>query len=274
MSISKPIAIPFESLRQQWLGPRDPQAHKGDFGHVLVVGGDKGMAGAVRMAGEAAARVGAGLVSVVTHEDHVAVVSGGRPELMCYGVEEDNVDSVAALLDRATVVVLGPGLGCSKWSAALFAMVMERDLPLVVDADGLNALAKVPQQRDHWILTPHVGEASRLLQQDKNTIMAHRESAVIAMQQRYGGVAILKGQGTLVCGVDGEVTLCPYGNPGMATGGMGDVLSGVLGGLLAQKIPLMEAAQLGVCLHGRAGDEAAKHLGERGLLALDLMDFL
>ena len=273
MSLFEPSLIPFQLLQQRWLAPRDPSAHKGDFGHVLVVGGDTGMAGAVRMAGEAAARVGAGLVTVVTHERHVAAVTGGRPELMCYGVEKD-LSGVEYLLDRATVVVLGPGLGGSEWSSALFAAVMKRDLPLVVDADGLNALARAPRQRDRWILTPHVGEGSRLLQWDKSAIMRERAKAVMALQERYGGVAILKGQGTLVCSLEGEVTRCPYGGPAMATGGMGDVLSGVLGGLLAQKIPLTEAAQLGVCLHGLAGDKAARQIGERGLLASDLMGWL
>ncbi|MHA7840963.1 MAG: NAD(P)H-hydrate dehydratase [Gammaproteobacteria bacterium] len=273
MLTDQPQIIPFHTLQKQWLSPRDGQSHKGNFGHVLVVGGDEGMAGAVRMAGEGAARVGAGLVTVVTHKAHLAVVNVGRPELMCHGVEEPN-EFATSLLERATVVVLGPGLGHSAWSAALFAAVIDIQRPLVVDADGLKALAQKPRRNSHWILTPHVGEASALLAWDKATILANRKEAVMALQQRYGGVIILKGQGTLVCGSQDEVTQCPFGNPGMATGGMGDVLSGILGGLLAQNIPLLEAAQLGVCLHGLAGDKVAQQRGERGLLASDLMAVL
>lgn len=254
------------------LAPRRRGAHKGDFGHVLVIGGDHGMAGAVRMAAEAAVRSGAGLVSVATRAQHAALISLARPELMAHGVEDGQ--ALAPLLARADVIALGPGLGRGDWSRAVFDMAMASGLPLVVDADGLNLLAEAPRRREDWILTPHPGEASRLLGTSTAMIEKDRYAAVQELQQRYGGAVVLKGAGTLVRGPRGEVAVCDAGNPGMATGGMGDVLTGIIAGLRAQGITLADAAGLGVLLHAMAGDRAAADGGERGMLATDLLQHL
>lgn len=255
------------------LAPRPRDAHKNLFGHVLVVGGDYGMPGAVRMAAEAALRVGAGLVSVATRLEHIAAINGVRPEIMCHGLTKPG-EELPRLMQRATVMVLGPGLGQSTWSQQVFSHCLANSLPKVVDADGLNLLAKQPLKQENWILTPHVGEAARLLACTTSTIQADRLAAITALQKRHGGVIVLKGQGSLVLGSKNPVTLCPYGNPGMASAGMGDVLSGIIGGLLAQGLDILQAAELGVCLHGHAGDLAAQKEGERGLLALDLIPYL
>lgn len=246
---------------------RDRTAHKGHFGHVLIIGGDAGFAGAVRLAGEAAARVGAGLVSIATRAEHAACITQQRPELMVHAVEEPA--ALAPLLERATVVAAGPGLGQSDWAAALLNRVIDCSQPLVVDADGLNLLASDPVRRDYWILTPHPGEAARLLDSNSRRVQSDRLQAAADLQARYGGSIVLKGSGTLIASADGVPALCSDGNPGMATGGMGDVLTGVIAGLLAQGFSGAMAAELGVCLHAAAADRAAA-AGERGLLASDL----
>jgi ADP-dependent NAD(P)H-hydrate dehydratase / NAD(P)H-hydrate epimerase len=246
---------------------------KGDYGHVLIIGGDYGMSGAVRMAGEAALRTGAGLVSVATRPEHLAVVSGPRPEIMCHCIVTP--DDLAPLLTRATVLVLGPGLGKSAWSRAIFDYILtECMLPMVLDADGLNLLAETPQQYAQWILTPHSAEASRLLNCSIASVQQDRQAAVRTLQAQFDGVAILKGPGTLICQKSSPVQYCAAGNPGMASGGMGDVLSGVIGGLLAQQLNLFDAAQTGVLIHSMAADQAAAASGERGLLASDLFPYL
>jgi len=244
-------------------------AHKGDHGHVLVVGGDDGMAGAARLAGEAAARTGAGLVSIATRPAHAAALAAVRPELMAHGVPDGA--ALRPLLQRADVVALGPGLGTRQWGQQMLAEVLQTRLPLVVDADALNLLAIDPLHRDNWVLTPHPGEAGRLLGSDAAAVQADRFAAVDAIRRRFGGFAILKGAGTLLCDSDADLALCDGGNPGMACGGMGDVLTGVVASLLAQRLEFADAAALGVCLHAQAGDRAAALGGERGLLAGDLM---
>jgi hydroxyethylthiazole kinase-like uncharacterized protein yjeF len=249
--------------------PRRPRyAHKGHFGHVLVVGGDHGYSGAARMAAEAAARVGAGLISIATRESHAGLMNLARPELMCHGAETRA--ELEALLARATVVAIGPGLGRSDWAREMLDTVLASALPIVADADSLNLLAACPARRDNWVLTPHPGEAARLLGASSADIQRDRFAAVRELQARYGGVVVLKGSGTLIAGEEGIPSVCTAGNPGMASGGMGDVLTGVIAGLLAQRLSLPEAAALGVRLHAAAGDEAAS-AGERGLLASDLM---
>jgi hydroxyethylthiazole kinase-like uncharacterized protein yjeF len=250
------------------LARRSPTAHKGRFGHVLVVGGDQGMPGAARMAGEAAARSGAGLVSVATHPAHAAFLNLGRPELMCHAVTSPG--DLEPLLARANVVAVGPGLGRGPWSEALFGRLQEAEHPLVVDADALNLLAAAPRARGHWVLTPHPGEAGRLLGSSAVEVQADRFGAVRALQSRYGGLCVLKGAGTLVAEEQGVVGLVTGGNPGMASGGMGDVLTGVVAGLLAQGLSLRDAARLGACVHAEAADRAAR-AGERGMLAGDLL---
>jgi len=250
---------------------RSGGAHKGHFGHVLVVGGAPGFSGAARLAAEATARVGAGLVSVATHPEHAAWLNVGRPELMCRGVA--TAAELRPLLERASVVAIGPGLGQADWGRGLFEAVLDCGLPLVVDADALNLLALAPRKRDDWVLTPHPGEAARLLQTTSAAIQADRFAAVAALQERYGGTVLLKGAGTLVLGPAGLPAICALGNPGMASGGMGDVLTGVIAGLLAQGLDFTAAAEAGARLHGAAGDQAALG-GERGLLAGDLLPCL
>lgn len=258
-------------MLKQLLSLRARDANKSDFGHVLIVGGDYGMAGAARMAGEAAARVGAGLVSVATRPEHIAIVSGQRPELMGHGIKK--IKDLDNALKRATVIALGPGLGQSIWSQKLFKKILASKSPKIVDADGLNLLAKKPVHRADWILTPHPGEAARLLKTTTATIQADRFTAAMKLQKKFGGVIVLKGADTIVVNEDGKITTCTLGNPGMASGGMGDVLTGVISGLLAQGLGLSKAAELGVFIHASAGDQAAKD-GERGMLALDLMPHL
>jgi hydroxyethylthiazole kinase-like uncharacterized protein yjeF len=256
-----------EDLREL-VAPRRATDHKGRFGHVLVIGGNRGMAGAPRLSGEAALRVGAGLVSVAAHVDAVASIIGGRPELMCAGI--NSAEELAPLLQRATVIALGPGLGRNEWSRSLFHLAIDSICPKVVDADALNLLAEMPQRRDDWILTPHPGEAGRLLGCDSAAIQADRLGAAADIAQRYGGVVVLKGHGTLIVSAASETCIVRCGNPGMATAGMGDVLTGILAGLTAQyPANLAAVASAAVFVHGTAGDIAAV-TGQRGLIATDL----
>jgi ADP-dependent NAD(P)H-hydrate dehydratase / NAD(P)H-hydrate epimerase len=246
-------------------------SHKGNYGHVLIVGGDCGYSGAARLAGEAALRVGAGLVSIATRSEHAGLMNLNRPELMCHGVS--SAKQLSGLLEKASVVVIGPGLGQSEWATELFMATIVAQKSLIIDADGLNLLAGLSITNPDWILTPHPGEAARLLKCSTTDIQQDRFAAVLAIQANYGGVAILKGAGTLIASKD-QCAVSTTGNPGMASGGMGDVLSGVIAGLLAQGLSLQDAAQQGVYRHGQAADTAAEKDGERGLLASDLMPYL
>ena len=268
-SSQQPSAL-LSTLPGPVFAPRCRSAHKGHFGHVLVIGGDAGFSGAVRLAAEAAARVGAGLVSVATRAAHAAFINLTQPEIMSHGIE--TAKNLDALRRRASVVAVGPGLGQSPWAVELFAAACQCDLPMVVDADALNLLANMPASRQNWVLTPHPGEAARLLQTSVAEIQRNRFAAVKALQDRYGGVCVLKGAGSLI--YDGEaITVNMTGNPGMASGGMGDVLSGVAAGLIAQGLGPADAARMAVALHGAAADRAATD-GERGMLAGDLMPHL
>ncbi len=251
------------------LAVRRRNSHKGDYGRVLAIGGDHGMSGAVRLAAEAAARTGAGLVTIATRMAHAPALSAQRPELLCYGVAQGA--ELRPLLSAANVCVIGPGLGQSPWAQELFSAALESGLPCVMDADALNLLAAGPVTRQTWVLTPHPGEAARLLGCSPAEVQADRFHAARELQRRYGGVCVLKGAGTLVASTDEPVAVCAAGNPGMASAGMGDVLSGVIAALLAQGLAAGEAARLGVWLHATAGDRAAATAGMRGLLARDLM---
>src|SRR5690606_11511173 len=204
-----------------------------------------------RLAAEAALRVGAGLVYVATHAASLPVVAG-RPELMCRGVADER--DLDALLEIADVAVLGPGLGTDDWGEALWRRTLAADLPLVVDADGLNLLARHPSARGRWILTPHPGEAGRLLGGDARAVQQDRAAAARALASRYGGVAVLKGARTLVAtSADVPLAVCDRGNPGLGSGGTGDVLAGTLGALVAQcRGELALAARAGVLLHALA----------------------
>jgi hydroxyethylthiazole kinase-like uncharacterized protein yjeF len=268
------------------LGGRMPASHKGDFGHVLVIGGDHGFGGAILLAAEASLRTGAGLVSVITRSAHRAGILARRPELMVLGTEDEGAD-LEALVNKATVIVVGPGLGTGEWSRTQLQRALgaqlSRGVPLIVDADGLTLIAerstdKTQIKRDNWILTPHPGEAARLLQCDTAEVSKDRYAAVRSLQQRWGGNCLLKGHGSLIAtaGEAGEkesLFLCSEGNPGMASGGMGDVLTGVIAGLVAQGFSLGRALRGGVCIHGEAADLAAES-GQRGTIATDLLPFI
>ena len=250
------------------LARRKRSGHKGDYGHVLIVGGGEGMPGAVRLAGEAALRSGAGLVSIATHPSHAALLVASRPELMSHGVA--GADDLEPLLECADVVAFGPGLGQSGWAQALYERLARLTLPMVWDADALNLLAARPQPASNRIITPHPGEAGRLLGLSAAEVQEDRAAALAALQARYEGTVVLKGAGTLVSSTPVPY-LCSGGNPGMGSAGMGDVLTGIIAGLLGQGVT--DAAAIGVEAHARAGDLAAVS-GERGLLASDLLDQL
>lgn len=277
--------------RKSILKPRKKVSHKGSYGHVLLVGGGKGMGGAIVLAAEAALRSGAGLVSVATHPDNAAMVTSCRPEIMCKGIEHPS--DLDALIQQASVLVLGPGLGTDHWAEVIFkylilgnAKKILSDIPKVVDADGLNLISNFYQsstklqsalQDDLWVLSPHPGEAARLLGITTAEINRDRYRCIQTLQQRFGGIVVLKGVGSLVAN-DKEISVCVNGNPGMASGGMGDTLSGILAGLLAQRLALglscKQVADLAVVIHSFAADLAASEIGERGLIASDLMTMI
>lgn len=250
---------------------RESGSHKGMFGHVLVVGGNYGMAGAARMCGEAALRAGSGLVSVATREANVAAILSGRPELMVRALED--AADLNDLIARCSVIALGPGLGRDEWAQQCFSRLVRVDKPKVLDADALNILAEHPQHRNDWVLTPHPGEAARLLGVSVAEVQADRLSAVKALQSRYGGAAVLKGHGTLIAGEQSVPFVVNGGNPGMATAGMGDLLTGVVAAILAQTGGLQVPAAAAAYAHALAGDKAATE-GERGMLASDLLPHL
>lgn len=261
-----------ERLPGAWLAPRPRTAHKGDCGHALILGGAPGFGGAALLAAEACARLGAGKVSLATAPEHVTASLIRCPEVMAHAVRGSaDLGRLPALAD---VLVVGPGLGQGSWGQAMLQAALEAERPLVVDADALNLLAErfSGTRRDNWILTPHPGEAARLLGCAAREVEADRAAAARALRERFGGAVVLKGAGTLIAGPSGPV-VCPFGNPGMASGGMGDALSGMLGALLAQGLPLEAAAWLGVLVHARAADLATAEAGERGLLAGDLASY-
>ena len=264
--------VPFEDCAGS-IGPRRGDAHKGRFGHVLVVGGDHGFAGAARLAGEAAGRTGAGLVSVATRPGHVAALVASRPEMMVHGVESPA--ALGPLLDRASVVAVGPGLGRGEWGAALLERAVAADRALVIDADAINLLARGaapwPCAAERAVVyTPHPAEAGRVLGESAAVLESDRFAAARALAAAHPGIWLLKGAGTIVAGSGAIPRVCEGGNPGMASGGMGDVLTGVVAGLLAQGCSGIDAASTGACLHAAAGDAAARG-GERGMLAGDVI---
>jgi NAD(P)H-hydrate epimerase len=257
-----------DSAIQQALPRRARSSHKGNFGRVLIVGGGVGMPGAVRLAGEACLRVGAGLVTVAVAPENVAAISSGRPELICLPLTD--VEALREPADRADVIAIGPGLGRTPWARAALEVVLRAGKSLVVDADALNIIAESREPaRADWIMTPHPGEAARLLGAHTDDVQHDRLTALDRLVGRYHGTVVLKGAGTLVGAPDRMPALCERGNPGMATAGMGDVLTGTIAGILAQCRDTWLAARVGVLVHAMAGDAAAR-MGERGLLAGDV----
>ena len=255
-------------LLANMLSPRARDTHKGLSGKVTVIGGDKGMAGAIRLAAEACLRAGAGLVTVLSRPEHQHTVNVDRPELMFWGCELVDME-VYLRLGWANTLIIGPGLGKESWGYNLLKAVGLCDKPCVLDADALNLLSEEPGNNDNWVLTPHSGEAARLLGITPIEVERDRFAAAKNIQRRYGGIVVLKGPGTLIS--DGKkCVVAPVGNPGLASGGCGDVLSGIIAALISQGFSLFDAAIMGVVVHGEAADRAAI-AGERGMLASDLM---
>ncbi|MEO6138493.1 MAG: NAD(P)H-hydrate dehydratase [Luteimonas sp.] len=256
-----------------WLRPRQRNTHKGANGHVLCIGGDSGSGGAILLCADAALRSGAGLVSVATRAAHITALLARRPEVMAVGVED--VDALDTLIDRADIVAIGPGLGQVAWGVGMFDAAMAGRRSLVIDADGLNLLAQYPRALpEDTILTPHPGEAGRLLGIATSDVQADRFSAADALVERYKCVVVLKGAGTIVAAPNHAPFVIAAGNPGMAVGGMGDLLTGVIAALRAQGLDAFNAACCGALLHAAAGDAAARDGGERGLLPSDLLTHL
>lgn len=258
---------------QHWLPPRRLNAHKGQFGHVLVVAGDRGFGGAGIMAAEAASRAGAGLVSLATRPEHVTAALARCPSLMVHGLIHGS--ELPALLAKADVVVCGPGMGQLAWGQQMLQQVLASGKPRVLDADALNLMAgRVPVAANEHVLTPHPGEAARLLGCDVREVESDRLAAARRIQSIWGGVVLLKGAGTVVVGHLGQSSVLAGGNPGMATGGMGDVLSGIIGALLGQVADPERVTVMSAALHLASADHAAKEFGYMGLTPADVIDAL
>jgi ADP-dependent NAD(P)H-hydrate dehydratase / NAD(P)H-hydrate epimerase len=258
---------------RQALPARRRNSHKGLFGRVLVVGGDHGLGGAALMAAEASLASGAGLTSLATRVSHVSAALARIPEVMTQGIT--NRHQLTDLLPTQSVIVVGPGLGTSAWSQQLLQVTLESDSTLVLDADALNLLAqlgwteRIATRAAPTVITPHPGEASRLLGITSREVQDDRLQAALSLQQQLGAIVVLKGCGTLIAHAEG-VFLCDYGNPGMASGGMGDILSGIIGAMMGQISDPLMAVSVAVCLHGAAADKASER-GQIGLRATDLI---
>jgi len=251
------------------LPARRSDSHKGSYGRVLLIGGGPGMSGAIQLSGMACLRVGAGLVSIATRPEHTVAIAAAQPELMCHGVS--GPPQLEALLEQSEVVAIGPGLGRDTWARQLLEAALGCGKPLLLDADALNLLAESPRELPSGtLLTPHPGEAARLLRTDTSAVQRDRLSALESLVSATGAVVALKGAGTLVAAPGRVPAICLRGNPGMATAGMGDVLTGAAAGILAQCRDPWLALRAAVLAHAQAGDECAAQLGSRGLLASDV----
>ena len=264
------------NLKKKLIRPSD--AHKGDFGHLLVVGGNIGFGGAGLLASKAAVHSGAGLVSLATRSCHLSASLSFCPEVMVKPV--DSGQALEKHLNSPSVICLGPGLGKDYWSEQVIYKSLEaakkNNLPMLIDADGLNLLPKFQKKLPlpkKIILTPHVGEASVLLNTSKENIKKNRIKSAIKISKKFSAVVVLKGKNSVVCWKD-KYFICEKGNAGMATGGMGDVLSGIISSFVAQKMTLFNAACLGVDLHAEAADEYAGALGENGLTPTDVLEIV
>lgn len=249
------------------LAPRALDTHKGQLGHVLVIAGDLGMGGAGLLSSEAALRCGAGMVSLATRAQHISASLSRLPEVMAWAL--DSSADLLTPLQRASVLVVGPGLGQTAWSRSLVSRAAQSSLPQIWDADALNLLASgFCQPAQQCILTPHPGEAARLLNISTAQVQVDRNSAALRIAERYNAVTVLKGYGSIIATADGQLSHVERGHPVMAGAGFGDVLSGVIGALVAQGLPPYPAACLAVWLHACAGERLAKQ--GRGVIASDL----
>ncbi len=268
--------------KQELLGlipPRSHDSHKGNYGHLLVIAGNTGMGGAGIMAVQAAIRCGVGRVTLATRAEHALACTIRQPEAMAVAVNSGA--ELAPLLDNKSAIVIGPGLGQDSWGRELLTTTLnfarDHGVPILLDADGLNMVAETPEllvPMPHLVITPHPGEAARLLKTTIPIIAGNRFAAVEELQRQSGGVAVLKGAASLVASVENDrivTAICHQGNPGMAVAGMGDLLSGVIGALLARGLSVANAARMGVWLHANAGDECALTDGENGMAATDLL---
>ncbi|WP_419712302.1 NAD(P)H-hydrate dehydratase [Pseudomonas sp. NFX224] len=250
------------------LASRAPASHKGRFGHVLLIGGDRGFGGAILLSAQSALRSGAGMVSVATRSEHVPAALARIPEAMVLGTSSAN--QLMGLLQKVSVLVVGPGLGQAGWGRSLLSAAANAPLPQVWDADALNMLAEehVRLPKD-CVITPHPGEAARLLGISTAEVQADRPAAAHALSKKYTAVVVLKGAGSLIACPDGRLAVCHQGHPAMAAAGLGDVLAGLVGALLAQGMAAFDAACLAVWLHANAGEQQGKF--GRGLAASDLI---
>lgn len=247
---------------------RSKLAHKGRFGVVLVIGGNLGMGGAAILAAEAALRSGAGRVILATRSEHVTASLARIPEVMVRGV--DSQSEIEPLIAAADVVVIGPGLGRDDWARCLLDVSLRFKKPRIFDADALNLISEMSLHPEgEFIFTPHAAEAARLIGSTVSHVVADPLAAVKLLVEHYQGCQVLKGAGTLCCSLDG-ISVCDRGNPGMATAGMGDTLSGIISGLVAQGLSVFDAASLGVWVHAVAADKVAEE-GEIGMIASDLL---
>lgn len=269
--LAAPMARYDASHLSHWLKPRQPTSHKGNHGRLLIVGGDSGTAGAIRMTAEAALRSGAGLVRMLTHRDNILPVLTARPEVM---VDELTGEGLESALEWADVIAIGPGLGQREWGKNALKAVMNSEKPMLWDADALNLLAKNAEKRQNRIITPHSAEAARLLGISTGEVEQDRLHAARQLVKKYGGVAVLKGAGTLIASETGEMAFADVGNAGMASGGMGDVLSGIIAAMMGQGLAHFDAACAGCVAHGAAADAVAARRGTRGMLATDLFELL
>jgi NAD(P)H-hydrate epimerase len=251
------------------LAPLNRAAHKGSQGSLVVIGGDVGFGGAPILASEAALRAGAGRVTLLTHCQSAATAALSRtPEVMVRVV--DDLAAFETMIQSMDAIAIGPGLGQSNWAVACLEAAKSHHKPTVVDADALNLIAQGKVVfHGNAVFTPHLGEAARLLSCSVSDVQSDPVEAAFELQHKLGGVIVLKGAGSIVC--DGhKAYICNFGNPGMASAGMGDLLSGIIATFLAQGYSLVTSAQMGVWLHAKAGDLASAD-GERGLIATDLL---
>jgi NAD(P)H-hydrate epimerase len=281
-----PICLLEKEEIQRWLAiPRHPDTHKGDYGHLLVIAGSVGKTGAAAMACQAALRMGAGLVTLAIPKSLNAIMEMKLTEVMTEPLPETPkqtlslraFSSIVRLCENKKAVIIGPGLGTFKETQSLvLKLIRTLEIPIILDADGLTALATQPKtlpiKNRSVILTPHPGEMARLIRSTVKEVLEDRIGLSKNFSQTQHVHLILKGHPTLIATPKGEVFINPTGNPGMASGGTGDVLTGMIGGLVCQGFDLLSSLQIAVYLHGMAGDEGVEEVGEKSLIASDIIE--